>query len=38
MAWNCNRDRPRGEWPKDAEGALTMFTKRLDVSALLAEA
>jgi len=32
------RDRPRGEWPKDAEGALTMFTKRLDVSALLAEA
>lgn len=32
------RDRPRAEWPSDAEGAMTMFTRRLDVAALLAEA
>ncbi len=32
------RDRPRAEWPNDADGAMTMFTKRLDVPALLAEA
>lgn len=32
------RDRPREEWPSDAEGAVTMFTRRLDLAALLAEA
>lgn len=32
------RDRPKAEWPRDAEGAMTMFTRRLDVAALLAEA
>jgi catechol 2,3-dioxygenase len=31
------RDRPREEWPKDADGRMTMFTRRLDVEALLAE-
>ena len=30
------RDRPREEWPTDESGNLTMFTKRLDVDALLA--
>jgi catechol 2,3-dioxygenase len=29
-------DRPRDAWPKDPDGALTMFTKRLDVEGLLA--
>ncbi len=32
------RDRPEAEWPRDAEGGLAMFTRRLDVAALLAEA
>jgi len=32
------RDLPRTEWPKDAAGNFTMFTKSLDVRALLAEA
>lgn len=32
------RDRPRAEWPRDAEGGLAMVTRRLDVTALLAEA
>lgn len=32
------RDRPRQEWPQDDHGAMTMFTRRLDVAALLAEA
>jgi catechol 2,3-dioxygenase len=32
------RDRPREEWPTDAAGNLTMFTRGLDVRALLAEA
>jgi catechol 2,3-dioxygenase len=32
------RDRPREEWPRDAAGEMTMFTRRLDVAALLAEA
>lgn len=32
------RDRPEAEWPRDAEGNLTMFTARLDLRALLAEA
>ena len=31
------RDRPRAEWPRDAAGNMTMFTRRLDVEALLAE-
>lgn len=29
-------DRPREEWPVDADGNLTMFTKRLDIEGLLA--
>ena len=29
-------DRPREEWPLDAAGNLTMFTKRLDLEGLLA--
>jgi catechol 2,3-dioxygenase len=32
------RDRPREEWPRDAEGAVSMYTRRLDLNALLAEA
>jgi catechol 2,3-dioxygenase len=32
------RDRPREEWPRDAEGGLAMHTRRLDLAALLAEA
>jgi catechol 2,3-dioxygenase len=32
------RDRPKGEWPKDAEGGLAMVTGALDLQALLAEA
>ncbi|MDO9501490.1 VOC family protein [Falsiroseomonas sp.] len=32
------RDRPQAEWPRGADGALTMCTKRLDLKALLAEA
>ncbi|MDB5111705.1 MAG: catE [Mucilaginibacter sp.] len=28
-------DRPREEWPKDANGNLTMFTHRLDIEELL---
>ncbi|WP_206932877.1 VOC family protein [Roseococcus thiosulfatophilus] len=31
------RDRPREEWPRDADGRMTMFTRRLDLEALLAE-
>jgi catechol 2,3-dioxygenase len=30
-------DRPRDQWPKDAEGKMTMFTRRLDMQGLLAE-
>lgn len=30
------RDRPRDAWPTDAEGRLAMFTKALDLEALLA--
>jgi catechol 2,3-dioxygenase len=30
-------DRPRDQWPKDAEGKMTMFTHRLDMQGLLAE-
>lgn len=29
-------DRPRSEWPRDADGSLAMITKRLDLEALLA--
>ena len=29
-------DRPREEWPRDADGALAMFTRRLDLGALAA--
>jgi catechol 2,3-dioxygenase len=32
------RDRPRAEWPVSPEGAPQMFTRPLDVRALLAEA
>ena len=32
------RDRPEADWPRNADGSLAMFTKRLDVQALLAEA
>ncbi len=32
------RDRPEGEWPRTADGALAMTSKRLDLRALLAEA
>jgi catechol 2,3-dioxygenase len=31
------RDRPETEWPRDADGNLAMFTRRLDVDALLKE-
>lgn len=31
------RDRPRDEWPVDAQGRLSMTTRRLDLEALLAE-
>jgi catechol 2,3-dioxygenase len=29
-------DRPRDRWPKDKDGALTMYTRPLDLAALLA--
>ena len=32
------RDKPKEEWPRTADGALSMITKRLDLHALLAEA
>ena len=31
------RDRPKEEWPRNEDGSFTMFTKPLDVDALLAE-
>ncbi len=31
------RDRPGSEWPRDAEGRLAMFTRPLDLHALLRE-
>ena len=31
------RDRPKDEWPRAEDGSFTMFTKPLDVDALLAE-
>ncbi len=30
-------DRPQADWPRDGNGNLAMFTRRLDVEALLAE-
>lgn len=30
-------DRPREQWPRSAEGGIEMFTKRLDLEALLKE-
>jgi catechol 2,3-dioxygenase len=30
-------DRPRDEWPRDADGHLTMVTERLDLEGLIAE-
>ena len=32
------RDRPEAEWPRDADGKLSMVNARLDLRALLAEA
>ncbi|MFL6299766.1 MAG: VOC family protein [Terriglobales bacterium] len=32
------RDRPQADWPRDAKGNLAMYTRHLDVRALLAEA
>jgi catechol 2,3-dioxygenase len=32
------RDRPPEEWPRNADGEMTMFTRPLDVAALLEEA
>jgi catechol 2,3-dioxygenase len=29
------RDRPKEEWPRTADGSLSMFTKRLDLEDLL---
>jgi catechol 2,3-dioxygenase len=31
------RDRPREEWPRGADGQVIMYTRRLDLEALLAE-
>ena len=31
------RDRPPDEWPRTADGELSMFTRALDIAALLAE-
>jgi len=31
------RDRPRSEWPRTADGSLAMYTRALDLEALLAE-
>ena len=31
-------DRPEGEWPRDADGGLAMFTRELDLDSLLQEA
>jgi catechol 2,3-dioxygenase len=32
------RDRPREEWPKAEDGKFTIYTRRLDLASLLAEA
>ena len=31
------RDRPPGDWPRDADGQLVMYTRTLDIDALLSE-
>jgi catechol 2,3-dioxygenase len=31
-------DRPRDQWPRDAEGGVAMYTRSLDLKSLLAEA
>jgi catechol 2,3-dioxygenase len=31
-------DRPREQWPRDPEGGVAMYTRRLDLESLLAEA
>jgi len=31
------RDRPQDEWPRSSDGALAMFTHRLDLDSLLRE-
>ena len=31
-------DRPKEQWPHDADGKLAMFTRRLDLTGLLREA
>jgi catechol 2,3-dioxygenase len=31
-------DRPRDQWPRDAQGGVAMYTRRLDLESLLAEA
>jgi catechol 2,3-dioxygenase len=31
-------DRPREAWPRTSDGGIAMFTRRLDVESLLAEA
>ena len=31
------RDRPEGEWPRDEDGRIAMFTRRLDLASLRAE-
>ena len=32
------RDRPEAEWPRNPDGSLAMYTRRLDLARLLAEA
>lgn len=32
------RDRPKADWPRNPDGSLTMYTRRLDLKTLLAEA
>ena len=32
------RDRPEDEWPRNADGSLAMYTRRLDLASLLREA
>jgi catechol 2,3-dioxygenase len=39
--WNgveLYRDRPESEWPRDAQGELRMYTRALDLEALLKKA
>jgi catechol 2,3-dioxygenase len=32
------RDRPQSDWPRNPDGSLAMYTRRLDLAALLSEA